>query len=184
MRRKIDTVTRPKAAVHQVGPSKTFQFTLRRMLTMFALGSILIGLVPNVWNARLTAPQRINVQGSGTITLATTTIHLPIDTRTIDSYYVMDGGTYGVRFVDRAGLSHNFASWHPMGEPQRHGEIIVGGMNPSDGGQNVGKLAVGEQLIFSLLELEDSTRYPPLATVDVAYPSVGFLLLTLPGRKF
>jgi hypothetical protein len=149
------------------------------MLSLFALITICIALVTSVWTARLWAPQRIDVRSPGIITLGNTTIHLPVDTKTIESYIVMDGGTYGVRFIDDAGVSHNLASWHSMGEPQRHGEIIVGGVSPCDGGKSVGKIAVGEQLIFSLLKLEDWTRYPPPATVDVAYPSIGFIVTHL-----
>ncbi len=157
------------------GAPRLFQFTLRRVFVVITLSALAIVFAPKLWDARITAPRRISVQMPGTLDLAGTTIQLPIKPESVQSYYVMDGGTYGVRFVDDAGVVHVVGSWRPLGQPEHHGEIIIGGMTPDSGGKNVGKIELAQQLIFSAMELEDQSCQSEPTTMDAVYSTYGLL---------
>jgi len=116
---------------------------------------------PKLWNARFTAPRRVNVQGPGTLDLSGTRVQFPIKRETIQSFYVLDGGTYGVRFVDNAGVRHVVTSWHRWGDEEHQGDIIIGEFMPEmEGTANIGKVPDAERLIFSLVELEYQSVSP------------------------
>jgi len=158
---------------------RLFQFTLRRVFVVITLTALAVVFAPKLWNARFTAPRRINVQMPGTLDLAGTTIQMPIRPESVESYYVWDGGTYGVRFVDDAGVVHVIGSWQPLGHPEHHGEIIIGDITPDSGGKNVGKIELAEQLIFSAMEFEDQSYQSEPTTMDAAYPTYGFLFTSV-----
>lgn len=168
----------PKHRTDEHEANKTprlFQFTLRKVFVVITLSALAIAFAPRLWKARITAPRRIDVQMPGTLDLAGTTIQLPIRPESVGSYYVWDGGTYGVQFVDDAGVLHVVGSWRPLGQLEHHGEIIIGDITPDSGGKNVGKIKLAEQLIFSVMEFEDQSYQSEPTTMDCAYPTYGFL---------
>jgi hypothetical protein len=150
------------------------QFTLRRMLALISLASVLCVLTPTIWNTRFTAPRRLSVLEPGIVELADTTVYLPIQIETADAYYLLDGGTYGVDFVDARGTRHKVFSWQSLSIPEdNHGDIIVDGWTPDDGGTNIGKHPMGERLIFSVMESIDwSTVELESNTLTAIYPSI------------
>ena len=150
-----------------------FRFTLRRAFAALTFIAVAIVFAPKFWNARLTAPARVDVRNPGTLDLPGVTVQFPIRPETVQSFYVWDGGTYGVKFVDNVGIRHVVGSWQPMGQPEHHGDIIIGGITPNSGGKNVGKLLVAERLIFSVMELEDQSHQVMPTTMDAVYPSNG-----------
>jgi hypothetical protein len=167
---RTDTVNEPKKN------RRRFQFTLRRVFAVVTLIAVAIVFAPKLWNVRMTAPRRIDLTTRATLDLADATVHFPIKPETIESFYVWDGGTYGVKFVDNAGEHHVVASWQPLGRPEHHGEILIGGITPDSGGRNVGKIQAAEQLIFSAIELE-AQRHPSESwLMDAIYPTNGRLL--------
>jgi hypothetical protein len=155
---------------------RRFQFTLRRAFAVLTFIAVAIVFAPKLWNARLTAPRRIDLTSPGTLDLADVTVHLPIKPETIESFYVWDGGTYGVKFVDNAGANHVVASWQPLGQPEHHDEIVIGGITPHSGGSNVGKIRAAEQLIFSAIELEAQWHQSESRVMDTVYPTTGRVL--------
>jgi hypothetical protein len=68
------------------------------------------------------------------------------------------------------------SSWRPLGQPEHHGDILIGGISPRDGGMNVGKIEMAERLIFSILELEEQGHQSRSEVMDNAYPTNGLLL--------
>ncbi len=155
---------------------RRFQFTLRRALGVLTITALAVAFAPKLWNARLTAPRRIDVQSPGTLDLVGTTVQLPIEPETVESFYVWDGGTYGVSFVDNAGVRHVVASWQPLGQPEHHGDILIGGMTPDEGGTNVGRIQVAERLIFSAMELEDQSYQSRPTVMEMVYPTNGLVV--------
>jgi hypothetical protein len=167
---RTDTVNEPKKSRHR------FQFTLRRLFAVVTLIAVTIVFAPKLWNARMTAPRRIDLTSPGTLDLAEVTVHFPIKPETIESFYVWDGGTYGVKFVDGASEHHVVASWQPLGRSEHHGDILIGGITPREGGRNVGKIGAAEQLIFSAIELEAQWYQSESWVLETVYPRPGRLL--------
>lgn len=99
-----------------------------------------------------------------------TVIYFPVQRDSAEGFYVLDGGTYGVQFIDAKGNHHIVGSWQSLGEPEHHGEIIIGGFTPNDGGKNVGKIAMAERLIFSVMELEDQSYQERPTIMQAVYP--------------
>ena len=162
-----------------------FRFSLRSVLVVVVMLSIAFAYGPMIWNSRITAPRRIDVLGTGVLSLANSTIYFPIERESVHSFYVYDGGTYGVRFLDARGVEHIVGSWHPLGEPDHHGDLIVGGTTPAsaEGGVNLGRIAVGEQLIYSVMELEDQSHQERPTIIDTAYPRTrDYFVDALPTR--
>jgi len=153
------------------------QFTLRWAFAVLTFMAVAIVFAPKLWNARLTAPPRIDVRNPGSLDLAGERIRFPVKPENVVSYYCeWDGGTYAVHFSDNAGVPHLVASWRPLGQPEHHGDILIGGISPRDGGMNVGKIEMAERLIFSILELEEQGHQSRSEVMDNASPTNGLLL--------
>lgn len=133
---------------------RKFRFSILKLFLAVTLVTTALGLAPAIWQMRPMAPRRIDVLGSGQLELPSTTIAFPVRRDSVEGFYICDGGTFGVKFTDANDNRHIISSWQPFGEPEHCGEIIVGGGTPSSGGTNIGKVDVGECLIYSLLELE------------------------------
>lgn len=152
---------------------RALRFTLRNMFVVVTLMWVLVVGGQRLWNWRPAAPERIIVHVPGAIRLADQQIHFPLQPGSVHSFYVWDGGTFGVRFTDRLGHAHCVSCWRPLGQPEHHGEIMLGGMTPDWGGRNVGKIALGEQFIFSAMELEDERDKAHYRILDCVYPTLG-----------